>query len=498
MYSTFPPGVIPGIAPGHLFASTPYGTHSSAFLGHSSGGYLPGQSLFHPSLHNSGYLGTSTAHGQKLNFSNPDHSGTTTTESQHASSSFHPAQQEMFLMLQTMYHQQQVLQSQMNQLCLSVQHLQSSMSILLSSSISGGGGGAGIGASSTQLPSQLHSSRSQKDSQERRESSSDHQTAQSDQTTSAPERPTTPPAQVHPTHLFVASSASTADAVSLDPNPHRSPSKRGLASPPRPAATAPSTTDITNAIFQSSSVARPYDEPHSQMSRNSTPPRKAATTSTPITNVPPSPQQVVVSWDPKKYSRSSSVGSGGSHNTSSVVAPHAQQVPTVVLGGARSSGRSASQQSDQQDATARQRPYASLQQQHHSYTDDRDHIESTSTLPPYHSSTADGVSSEPYQQQSAYLPRHAPKILERVFGGNASHNSSASDVRAHAGVQSSRYNASATTTTTTAPSSTTLLPPRNVSMGGAAYTPSYHDVSLSDDGYMSMDSAQYMQRFHLK
>ncbi|CUG91235.1 Hypothetical protein, putative, partial [Bodo saltans] len=276
------------------------------------------------------------------------------------------------------------------------------------------------------------------------------------------------------------------------------------------------TTDITNAIFQSSSVARPYDEPHSQMSRNSTPPRKAATTSTPITNVPPSPQQVVVSWDPKKYSRSSSVGSGGSHNTSSVVAPHAQQVPTVVLGGARSSGRSASQQSDQQDA-ARQRPYASLQQ-HHSYTDDRDHInphqryhrtihqltddrdhiESTSTLPPYHSSTADGVSSEPYQQQSAYLPRHAPKILERVFGGNTSHNSSASDVRAHPGVQSSRYNASATTTTTTAPSSTTLLPPRNVSMGGAAYTPSYHDVSLSDDGYMSMDSAQYMQRFHLK
>jgi hypothetical protein len=492
MYSTFPPGAIPGIAPGHLFASTPYGS-SGPFLGpHSASSFL------HHTNH-LGYLGSTTS-AQKLNFSNPDHSGTT-AESNHGSSyvpaSYH---QEMFLLVQTVYHQQNVLQSQMSQLCLAVQNLQSSMSLLLSTSA--GANDRGM-ATFTQPASQQQQYRSPHNvvappPQERGPSAEQRSTPQQDHASVATEpivpRPTTPAAQVQPTHLFVAPS-SASESIPLDPNPRRSPSKRaGLASPPRQVVAAPTTTAVTNAIFQDSFTKD--DRLPSEVSRSSTP-RPIASGTAHQTSVPPSPQQVLVSWDPKKYSRSSSVGSG-SHNTSGIIiTAQQQQVPTVVLGGTRSSGRSASQQSIDQHDAARHRQYHPHEQ---SYVDDRSIIDQH--LHHQSSSTASVAEvAEPYpsysSQQSSYLPRHAPKILERVFAGSStgaggSQNSSASDVRAHPGVLASRYTAPAATA-----SSSRELPPRSTGGGAAAY-PSYHDVSLSDDGYMSMDSAQYMQRFHLK
>lgn len=477
MYSTFPPGIIPGVAPGHLFASSPYGGGGAPFI------------PFHHATNSTSFLGGAST--QRLNFSNPDQSSShTDPNSTHAVHN-----QEMMLMLQTMYHQQNVLQSQMNQLCLAMQQLQSSVAAL---AVGGADRFRGTSATSTDLhrggtagepcpsastrperPSHASNQEVQHQSDQlgvaRRSHSSDRCDPQAtDEDVDAEEgehQRATPVSQVCPTHMFVAGNSGS--ALPLDPNPRRSPSKRGMPTPPRQVEhnAAASGASCSAALLSSGGVVGDEGPTMSSSSHRIT-----------SSNVPPSPQQVVVTWDPKKYSRSSSVGSASHNNSTSIQ----QTPPMVVLGGG---GRISSQEAANDELhPPRSLPHRNMAQTptHNDIPSDQfvDDRVALGRIGPAVSEMqrGDAVATHSHHQ---YLPRHAPKILERVLpaASGASHNSSASDVRS----------SSQPTTFRAVP----LHPPYR-GPPHAPYSGSYHDVSLSDDGYISMDSAQYMQRFHLK
>ena len=434
MYATFPTG-ISGLPPGHLFASTPY--ISPAY---SSGG--PG---------NSSSLG-----GQRLNFSSSQlpHQG-------EASSEVNLQHQQIMLTIQTVYQQQLVLQSQLNQMCLAMQQMQATLGQLAADPNRAHHTSAGYGApasegprsgeaapsaTSDRVPPQAssalhhhhHGNTSTTHSDTRRYSSglSEYPLQQGAWDADADARAgedynqsSTPVSQVVP------DAQQQGSRVHLDP-PRRSPSKRGsstpsrahrVESPPPPAlATSPSRHST-----QSVHVATPAASPPSP--------------------TPPS-QPVVLTWDPKKYSRSSSVGSANSHASQPQhhTASH-PLVPTPLHGVApRQSGSGVASAADQSADSIASSQHA------------------TQHVAPIGSSFSDDRLNHPIAQPRQHAP---PKILERVIGKQ----------------NAPLYQPS-----------TLGRPPSGPPGGSGPTSTSYHDVSLSDDGYMSMDSAQYMQRFHLK
>lgn len=366
--------MIPGITPQHLFASTsPMHSAQSAPSGRQS--FMPNVSL-NAGVGSTSFADLSASHPSSIEF------------------------QQLSALVQTIFHQQQVLQSQLNQVMLAIHQTQAMIAQQQPTPVphehrSGNTSSlhdvrfgpaaeqrVSHDTSATSSVKPTHSTQEQavallvpRSSTGSGVKNMNHVTAQD----TSDERATTPISVVTP--------------PSLSEPPKRSPSK--------PAFSTPSRVDV-----------------------RSSPPPQLPQALAPPAPLSPAPHQVVLTWDPKRYSRSNSVTSSSSAHQQHTDTNNVNPLLSTTFGLHNTSAHRS------QSTTSQPQKGPSANQS----------IESNTSAPAFIDDRL----------------RPPPRIVER-------------------------------------PAATHTAPPRS-----QAPLINFHDVSLSDDGYVSMDSAQYMQRYHLR
>lgn len=517
--SMSPPLVLPGLSPGQLFASSVGSSYSSIPRG--GGGSAPASS-------GKAHIGAAAASNESRSRDGtapPPPLHPTHAAWQQQMLAMHQqvlsGQQQMQAMLQTLYHQQLALQSQVNQVVLSLQPLQmggpSSSHFMMSTSqnefasypseampppssasnsrmhlhatdTNGTQNGFDDGSMPLGQPSAHVAAHQQRHHHDER--AMQHSTNGTDFAQPVEESASfscTPP-ETQPAD-DAAGRRTPVQQVELQPAnvqrvdpPRRSPSKPATGTQALKERYAHEDPVVLRLTPNDNTHRSP--EPHrsttSAMTENIGQQSLAATAPSSSSAAFPLPSQgsdggVALSWHPKRYSRSSSVNSSVSHpnTTTSASGTHEQRPATPRSSSSTGLGI----------ATAAQ-PFAT------------NPLLATQRLSSNHlhiPSAANATdTSTPSNTYDAYLPRR-PFVT--------SQNVSVSSIEDPYTAPSSRpveLQGRAGESRLPASMHTLYAANRPLAVPQRATSTAMHDVSLSDDGYISMDSAEYMRRFHLR